>query len=126
MAYLTQMANETRVLYNQDCPICRFEVGQYRKQALAEGAPLRFDDLSQVAHWGLTPDQAARRFHVVQDGQVTSGIPAFQLLWTRLSGWHWLARITALPGIHQIACAVYDHILAPALYRAHLRRQARS
>ena len=39
MAYLIQMANETRVLYSQDCPICRFEVGQYRKQAFAKARP---------------------------------------------------------------------------------------
>lgn len=119
------MTDDTRVLYNEECPVCRFEIGHYRKQALAEGAALRFDDLSQVAAWGLTADQAARRLHVVHGGKLVSGIPAFQILWARLSGWRWLARITALPGFHQIACALYDYILAPALYRAHLARQRR-
>jgi hypothetical protein len=35
----------------------------------------------------------------------------------------WLARITALPLIHPVTCLVYDRILAPVIYRAHLRRQ---
>ena len=120
------MTDDTRVLYNQDCPVCRFEIGHYRKQALAEGAALRFDDLSQVQAWGLTADQAARRLHVVQDGKLVSGVPAFQLLWSQLSGWRWLARLTALPILHQIACVGYDHMLAPLLYRAHLRRQRKT
>jgi len=120
------MTDETRVLYNEDCPVCRFEIGHYRKQALAEGAALRFEDLSNVAAWGLTPDQAARRLHVMHQGRLVSGIPAFQLLWAKLPGWRWLARIMALPGLHQLACAGYDHLLAPLLYRMHLRRQRRS
>jgi predicted DCC family thiol-disulfide oxidoreductase YuxK len=121
-----EMTDETRVLYNEDCPVCRFEIGHYRRQAEAEGAALRFDDLSQVAAWGLAADQAARRLHVVHAGRLVSGIPAFQVLWAHLSGWRWLARLIGLPGLHQVACLAYDHVLAPVLYRAHLRRQRRS
>lgn len=104
----------------------RFEIGHYRKQALAEGAALRFEGLSIVAAWGLNPDQAAPRLHGLHQGRLVSGIPAFQLLWARLSGWHWLTRITALPGLHGLASAGYDHVLAPLLYRLHLRRRRQS
>ena len=90
-----------------------------------QGFALRFDDLRSAEAWGVTPDQAARRLHVRHQGQLVSGVPAFQILWSRLSGWRWLARFTALPIVHQIACALYDHVLAPILYRAHLRRQRR-
>ena len=118
------MTDETRVLYNETCPVCRFEIGHYRKAALAEDLPLRFDDLKQAAAWGVTPEDAAKRLHVWHDGQILSGIPAFQILWAQLPRWRWVARLTALPGLHQLTCTLYDHLMAPMLYRAHKRREA--
>ena len=47
-------------------------------------------------------------------------------LWQQMPRYRWLARIVALPGIRQAATLVYDHILAPLLYRSHLRRQRRA
>lgn len=120
------MTDDTRVLYNETCPVCRFEINAYRKQALAEGVALRFEDLSHVAAWGLTPQEAARRLHVLHEGKLVSGIPAFQILWAKLPRWRWFARLTALPGLHQLACAFYEYLFAPVLYRAHLRRQRRN
>ena len=118
------MSDETRVLYNETCPVCRFEINHYRKTATTCELPLRFDDLSQAAAWGVTPDAAARRLHVLHQGQVFSGIPAFQILWAQLPRWRWIAKLTALPLIHPLACAFYDHLIAPMLYRAHKRREA--
>ena len=118
------MIEETRVLYNETCPVCRFEIGHYRKAALACDLPLRFDDLTQASAWGITPEAAAKRLHVLHKGQILSGIPAFQILWTKLPRWRWVARFTALPLIHPLTCAFYDHIMAPILYLAHKRREA--
>ena len=118
------MSDETRVLYNDSCPVCRFEIAHYRKTATACALPLRFDGLTQASDWGVTPDAAAKRLHVLHQGQVLSGIPAFQILWAQLPRWRWVARFTALPLIHPLACAVYDRLLAPMLYRAHKRREA--
>jgi predicted DCC family thiol-disulfide oxidoreductase YuxK len=120
------MTDDTRVLYNETCPVCRFEIDAYRKQALAVGAPLRFEELSNISAWGLTADQAARRLHVMHNGRLISGMPAFQQIWSTLPRWRWLARLTALPGVHQLTCAIYDYLMAPVLYHAHLRRQRRS
>ena len=36
-----------------------------------------------------------------------------------------LAWITGIPGLYHLSSWLYDHALAPALYRRHLRRQAR-
>jgi len=118
------MSDETRVLYNDSCPVCRFEIAHYRKTATACALPLRFDGLTQASDWGVTPDAAAKRLHVLHQGKVLSGIPAFQILWAQLPRWRWVARFTALPLIHPLACAAYDHLLAPMLYRAHKRREA--
>ncbi len=119
------MADETRILYNDTCPLCRFEIDHYRKTATRHGAPLRFDCLDQAATYGLTPDQAARRLHVLQDGRLLSGLAAFRAIWAGLPRWRWLARLTGFPVLNPVVAFLYDRIAAPLLYRAHLRRQSR-
>jgi len=117
------MSEDTRVLYNQTCPICRAEITAYQRRALKDGLPIRFDTLDQAADWGLSADDAARRLHVWHDGQIPSGMPAFSALWAQMPHLAWLARLTGLPGLRGLTERVYDHILAPLLYRAHRRRQ---
>lgn len=117
------MPSETRVLYNETCPVCRFEIEAYRRRALADGLPIRFDQMDSAADWGLTADEAARELHVWQDGQVLSGLEAFRALWAEMPRWRWLARLTGLPVVRPIAALLYSRIAAPILYRAHLRRQ---
>lgn len=119
---------DTRVLYNHDCPVCRAEITHYADYAGREGLAIGFDDLNRVdlGMWGVSADQAARRLHVVHEGRVLSGIPAFITLWQQMPRYRWLARIVGLPGLRQIATVVYDHILAPVLYWTHLRRLRRN
>ncbi len=124
--YVCGMTKETRVLFNETCPICRFEVKGYRRLTEAGDTPVTYQGLAFATDWGLTPDQAARRFHVMSEGELLSGLPAFRALWQQMPRFRWLARVTALPVIAPVAGAVYDHILAPLLYRAHLRRQRRA
>lgn len=119
------MVDETRILYNDTCPVCRLEIDHYRKTASRDGAPLRFDTLDQAASYGLTPDQAARRLHVMRDGELLSGLAAFRAIWSGLPRWRWLARLTGLPVLNTVLTVLYDRLAAPLLYRAHLRRQAR-
>ena len=116
----------TAVLYNAECPVCNFEISHYAGYAAREGLPIRFDDLNGAGReaWGLSADQAARRLYVLHDGQLTSGIPAFLVLWRQMPRYRWLARVVGLPGVRQVAGLVYDHVLAPLIYRWHLRRQA--
>jgi len=59
---------------------------------------------------------------VLHEGALTSGIPAFLVLWAQMPRYRLLGRIVGLPGIRQIASAAYDHVLAPVIYRWHLRR----
>lgn len=119
------MTDEIRVLYNDTCPLCAAEIGAYRRRAAACGAAVAFDPLDRAPAWGLTRDAAARRFRVRAGGQVAEGLEAFRILWGALPGWRWLARLTGLPLIRPVAALLYDRIAAPALYRAHRRRQAR-
>ena len=119
------LTTDTRVLYNDTCPVCRFEIDSYRRLAAADNLPIRFDRLADAVAWGLTPDQAAARLHVIHRGQLLSGIPAFIALWSAIPQWGWMARLVALPGVNGAACFIYDRVLAPRLYHAHLRRQAK-
>lgn len=120
------MKNEpsTSVLYNASCPVCNFEIRHYARYADSNGLPIRFDDLNSDARlqWGLNADMAARRLYVLHDDKLTSGIPAFLVLWAQMPRYRWLGRTVGLPGIRQIASAVYDYVLAPVIYRWHLRR----
>jgi predicted DCC family thiol-disulfide oxidoreductase YuxK len=114
----------TSVLYNANCPVCNFEIGHYAQYADQNDLPIRFDDLNSdaLAQWGLDADTAARRLYVLHEGALTSGIPAFLVLWAQMPKYKWLARIVGLPVVKQIASVVYDYVLAPLIYRWHLYR----
>lgn len=119
---------QTRVLYNANCPVCNFEIKHYESYAEGRGLPIRFDDLNTDARaaWGIDADTAARRLYVLHNGTLTSGIPAFLVLWAQMPRYRLLGRIVGLPGIRQIASAAYDHALAPVIYRWHLHRLRKS
>lgn len=122
------MTEKTEVLYNGECPVCSREVNHYAKLSADQALPIRYDDLNNTERlkvWGITPDAAARRLHVRKDGEVTSGIPAFIILWREIPQTQWLAKLCSLPVIHQIACFGYDYILAPLIYRWHITRERR-
>jgi predicted DCC family thiol-disulfide oxidoreductase YuxK len=118
--------DDCRILYNDTCPVCRREVKHYGRHAAKKGVPLRLDPLRNAADFGLTDDQAARALHVMVDGQVLRGLPAFQAVWDRLPGYGWLATVTRLPVIRPAAALAYDRVLAPLIYRWHLARLSRS
>ena len=119
---------QTEILFNGRCPICSAEIAHYQRAALDTGAPLRFTDLNTAAldEWGISPDQAMRRLHARDGGQIVSGFPAFVLIWQALPRWRWLARLVMLPGLRQTVALVYDRIAAPLLYHLHRRRMARA
>jgi hypothetical protein len=56
---------------------------------------------------------------------LTSGIPAFLVLWAQMPKYRWLAKTVSLPGVKQIASVIYDYVLAPAIYRWHIHRLRR-
>jgi predicted DCC family thiol-disulfide oxidoreductase YuxK len=127
--YLSEMEKSaiTSVLYNATCPVCNFEIQHYARYAGDNALPIRFDDLNSDAReaWGLDAETAARRLYVLHEGTLSSGIPAFLVLWSQMPKYQWLARVVGFPGIRQVASVVYDHVLAAAIYSWHLRRMRR-
>ena len=118
----------TRVLFNEDCPICNAEICHYIKYAESNGIELYFDKLGEadLSLYGVSKDQGAKRLHVISDGKVIDGLQAFQKLWAQMPRYKFLAIITNFPVIIEIAGLVYDKILAPILYKTHLNRLKRN
>jgi len=86
-----------------------------------------FDQLGKanLSVYGVNKDEAAKRLHVISDGKILHGLPAFRAIWTLMPRYKLLAIVTNIPVIREIATFTYDKILAPILYKTHLRRQAK-
>ena len=91
---------KSTVFFDGSCPLCRAEIGYYRRKDQA-GA-LCFVDVSETGAAtpeGITQRRALGRFHVRSgDGRVLSGAAAFVEVWTRLPKWRWAAKAASLPG----------------------------
>lgn len=108
-------------LYNGSCPVCSFEIGQYRRYCETLDAPLTWADISREDDWllrlGLSREEAKRRLHVVDaDGRLHVGLDAFIALWQRMPRYRFLARIAGARPVRPVAAWIYDRILAPALF----------
>lgn len=87
------------VYYDGGCPLCRAEIGHYRKSRGAER--LAFVDVSGEGAAALGPDldraTALARFHVRgRDEKLTDGAAAFTRIWLALPGWRWLGRLLSV------------------------------
>jgi predicted DCC family thiol-disulfide oxidoreductase YuxK len=91
---------KSTVFFDSSCPLCRAEIGYYRRQDQA--GTLCFVDVSDpgaIIPEGITQQRAMERFHVrANDGTLLSGAAAFVEVWTRLPKWRWAARAASLPG----------------------------
>ena len=89
------------VYFDGSCPLCRAEIGYYRRKDSLEA--LSFIDVSKpdaAVPVGLTQSRAMERFHVrAGNGELLSGAAAFVELWVRLPRWRWAARAAAIPGV---------------------------
>jgi predicted DCC family thiol-disulfide oxidoreductase YuxK len=90
----------TTVYFDGSCPLCRAEIGYYRRKD--HFGALCFIDVSKTdaaVPAGLSQQRAMERFHVrAGTGQLLSGATAFVEVWARLPRWRWAARAAALPG----------------------------
>jgi predicted DCC family thiol-disulfide oxidoreductase YuxK len=88
------------VFYDGGCPLCRREIGWYRRRRAL--APIEWRDVSRCPETGLPADHDRQtllaRFHVaLPDGGVTSGAAAFLALWGFCPGLRWAARLARIP-----------------------------
>ena len=89
------------VYFDGSCPLCRAEIGHYRRADRAKA--VCFVDVSRdvaATPEGVTRRRAMERFHIrASDGRVLSGAAAFVEIWSHLPGWRWAARVASPPGV---------------------------
>ena len=96
---------EIEVFYDGGCPVCRWEVRQYRRMDKAnkikwtEIETLALKDLPE----GKTSEDLLGRFHV----RDLVGVDAFARIWRVLPKLRYFAGIFSLPGIRQLAMIGY-------------------
>ena len=97
--------SEGKVLFNEKCSICNFEIKHYKKRS-----NLIFNDCSHM------DDKYLKKLHVVfDDDSELIGVDAFIYVWIRTLGYEWLGRFVGLPIIKQ--CAIFAYaILAFLLF----------
>ena len=99
------MSSSEKVLFNEKCSICNYEIKHYQKRS-----ELNFVDCSDME------DKYLKKLHVIMpDGKELEGVDAFIYVWKRTKGYSWLASLSSLPAIKQIAKFIYS-ILAFLIY----------
>ncbi|MHA7900757.1 MAG: thiol-disulfide oxidoreductase DCC family protein [Henriciella sp.] len=100
------------VYYDASCPMCRAEIGFYRKRRGAEA--IDWVDVSNPrnAPIGLSCEQAMARFHVRNiDGQLINGGAAFAELWKQMPSFRWLGLAFSIPPLRWLLNVAYNLFL---------------
>ena len=118
------------VYYNDRCPVCSREIAHYRRKAETrpDANGLRFVALSRdpqaLAPHGLDAEAAKKRLYALDaGGQLYGGVEVFQVLWARVPGLEWLARLVAWHPVRPVAALLYDRLAVPLLWHWNRRRQ---
>ena len=99
--------NKGKVLFNEKCSICNFEIKHYKKRS-----DLYFEDCSDME------DKYLKKLHVTfDDGKELSGVDAFIYVWGETQGYKWLSYFTNLPVIKQLAKCIYAFLAYVLFWR---------
>ena len=94
-----------KVLFNEECSICNFEIKHYKKRS-----QLEYENCSQKG------DKYLKALYVeFPDGSEIKGVEAFIYVWSNTKGYNWLAKFVSTPGVFVVAKLVYA-FLAFILY----------
>jgi len=94
-----------KVLFNEECRICNFEIKHYKKRS-----QLEYENCSKKG------DKYLKALYVeFPDGSEIKGVEAFIYVWSNTKGYSWLARFVSTPVVFTIAKLVYA-FLAFILY----------
>jgi predicted DCC family thiol-disulfide oxidoreductase YuxK len=108
----------TKVLYNNNCPVCSLEINHYKKYSEKEDIQIIYEDLNKtnLEKWSLSKDESMKRLHVIKNNTLYSGVDAFIVLWDEMPKYKKLSNCVSHKLVYKPACIVYNYILAPLLY----------
>ena len=114
------------VFYNGDCSICGPEVALYESMAAAAQIDnLVFENIAEGScPTGYARDTLLQRIHAEEAGRMLVGVEAFIAMWLRLPKFKYLAHAINLPIMRGMTGLIYNHVIAPYLYRRFRREQA--
>ena len=96
-----------KVLFNEKCSVCNFEIQHYKKRS-----DLEFTDCSEMS------DKYLKALHVkFENGKELAGVAAFIYVWNNTKGYKWLAKIISLPIINQLSKIAYAFIARLLFWR---------
>jgi predicted DCC family thiol-disulfide oxidoreductase YuxK len=119
------MTSKLEIIYNENCPVCRFEIKHYQEYVSKRELPISFIDLNtnDLTKWEVTKDQAAKQLIAIKDGKILQGIDAFGELWKTMPRYKVLAILIKLPILNYFSRHLYNLIAAPIIYKMHKNRE---
>ena len=103
-----------KVLFNEECSICNFEIKHYKKHS-----KLEYENCSQKG------DKYLKALYVeFPDGSEIKGVEAFIYVWGNTKGYQWLAKFVSLPIVFSIAKIVYAFLAFILYWRFKFFRKA--
>ena len=113
------------VFYNSRCGICGPEVAMYQRLADKHGvSDLVFADVfTAETPKGVPQETLLKRIHAELDGEILVGVEAFIAMWLRLPKFKYLAYAINWPIMRGMTGLIYNHLIAPYLYRRYRRTQ---
>jgi predicted DCC family thiol-disulfide oxidoreductase YuxK len=109
------MRPKLTVWYNTKCPVCDAGIRRQKRhlvEAVYSGI-IEFRDINlepeALARFGVSLEAIRRRLHAVDEtGQLYVGADCAREIWLRTAGEMWIAKLTGLPLVRQLARAGYD------------------
>ncbi len=97
----------------------------YQRMAATQNIDsLNFKDVSTgELPKGFQRDAMLARLHAQEGDEMLVGVRAFIALWLRLPKFKYLAHAINWPIMRDMTGLIYNHIIAPWLYRRYLRSQ---
>ena len=94
---LTKIPMSNKVLFNNSCSICRFEINHYKK---ISGSNLEWIDITNnddaLKITSKTQEDLLRRLHVIDKGKVIGGAKAFIIIWSKIPKYKFLSKLFSI------------------------------
>ena len=97
MNRIMKTESDGKVLFNEECSICNFEIKHYKKRS-----ELKYENCSRKG------DKYLKALYVeFPDGSEIKGVDAFVYVWSNTKGYEWLAKFVSIRVVFTVAKLVY-------------------